>query len=186
MRLSVHAVCMLNSVCVCMCVHACVHVCVCVCMSVSWERDWLKVRDKSVGGGVGLLVVWLYTVGQVCAHIMCMCIETDRFKPCALVGDTVDHASLGGGSSECYWWARRQLDIGCLLSIQSGWQCLSRLRLWQSLLAVLFLHRFYYPQSDIKGGQADCSRWVTIRRTPIALYVNMHVVLHVYVYVHVT
>ena len=31
-----------------------------------------------------------------------MCIETDRFEQCALVGDTVDHASLGGGSLECY------------------------------------------------------------------------------------
>ena len=27
---------------------------------------------------------------------MCTCIETDRFEQCALVGDTVDHASLGG------------------------------------------------------------------------------------------
>ena len=36
----------------------------------------------------------------------------------------------------------------------------------------------------IKGGQADCSQWVTIRPTPLAVHVNMHVVL--YVHVHVT
>ena len=53
-----------------------------------------------------------------CVHTMCTCIETDRFEQCTLVGDIVDHASLGGGSSECYWWARRQLDIGCLIGIQ--------------------------------------------------------------------
>ena len=74
-------------------------------------RDWLKVRDKSGGRG-GLTTNCTTTVGQVCAHIMCTCIETDRFERCALVGDTVDRANL-----ECYWWARRQLDIGCLLSI---------------------------------------------------------------------
>ena len=34
----------------------------------------------------------------------------------------------------------------------------------------------------IKGGQADCSQWVTIRPTPLAVHVNMHVVL----YIHVT
>ena len=51
MRVSVYAVCMLNSVCVCVCVRVRVHVRVCVSLSHEREGDWLKLRDKSMGGG---------------------------------------------------------------------------------------------------------------------------------------
>ena len=57
MRVRVHAVCMLNSVCVRICEH--------VCMCLSYERNWLKLRDKS-GEGVTTNSMTVYCRTGVC------------------------------------------------------------------------------------------------------------------------
>ena len=38
----------------------------------------------------------------------------------ALVGDTVDHATLGGDSSECYWWARGSWTLAVYSAFSGG------------------------------------------------------------------
>ena len=114
----------------------------------------------------------------------CTCIDTNRFKQCALVGDTVDHASTvwvealqsvtgrPGGS-----WTMAQFTQHSVVAISSETETLTVFQLF------CFCTGFNTPRVASRE-DGDFSRWVTIHPTPIAVHVNVHVVL--YVHVHVT
>ena len=96
------------------------------------------------------------------------CIETDRFEQCALVGDRVDRASLGGGSlvgQEAVGHLLFTHDQHSLVPMPFETETLTK-----SSSSSVFAQVLLSPQ----GGQADCSRWVTTCCTTIAVHVNMH------------